>query len=76
LHSYTKAVARTGRRQQVLIVMKGRVEILSYQNLTLLTYHWSSAGMFVAKMISVKESSGRLQTSKAKDFVTREPTFS
>jgi len=56
--------------------MKGRVGILSCQNLTLITYHWSSAGMFVAKMISVKESSGRLQTSKAKEFVTREPTFS
>jgi len=56
--------------------MLGGVVILSSQILTLLTYHWSSAGLLATKTASVKELLGKLQTCKGKEFVTREQTFS
>merc|ERR1719320_1658737 len=64
---------RAGRRQQGLIAMKGREVILLDQNLSPPTYHWSSAGMLVTKIISAKELLGKLQTSKNKDFATGDP---
>jgi len=76
LHPYTQLNVRAGRRQQGLIAMKGREGILLDQNLSPLTYHWSSAGMLVTKIISAKELLGKLQTSKNKDFATREQIFS